>query len=34
MTLVVLTPGVTGLPAGGGQAYAQATGDIFSAEYG
>jgi hypothetical protein len=25
MTLVVLTPGVTGLPSGGGQAYAQAT---------
>jgi hypothetical protein len=34
MTLVVLTPGVTGLPSGGGQAYAQATGDIFAAEYG
>src|SRR5262245_5883603 len=33
-TLVVLTPGVTGLSSGGGQAYAQATGDIFSAEYG
>src|SRR5215470_7774751 len=33
-TLVVLTPGVTGLPSGGGQAYAQASGDIFSAEYG
>ena len=33
-TRVVLTPGVTGLPSGGGQAYAQATGDIFSAEYG
>jgi len=33
-TLVVLQPGVTGLPSGGGQAYAQATGDIFSAEYG
>src|SRR5215470_10138740 len=33
-TLVVLTPGVTGLPSGGGQSYAQATGDIFSAEYG
>ncbi|MBO0798134.1 MAG: carboxypeptidase regulatory-like domain-containing protein, partial [Blastocatellia bacterium] len=33
-SLVVLTPGVTGLPSGGGQAYAQATGDIFSAEYG
>jgi hypothetical protein len=34
ITLVVLTPGVTGLPSGGGQAYAQASGDIFSAEYG
>src|SRR5262249_17496050 len=34
MTLVVLTPGVTGLPSGGGQAYSQATGDVFSAEYG
>ncbi len=34
MTLVVLTPGVVGLPSGGGQAYAQASGDIFSAEYG
>jgi hypothetical protein len=34
MTLVVLTPGVTGLPSGGGQAYAQASGDIFAAEYG
>lgn len=34
MTLVVLAPGVVGLPSGGGQAYAQATGDIFSAEYG
>jgi len=34
MTLVVLTPGVTGLPSGGGQAYAQATGDVFAAEYG
>src|SRR5947209_3172897 len=33
-SLVVLTPGVTGLPSGGGQAYAQATADIFSAEYG
>lgn len=32
--LVVLTPGVTGLPAGGGQSYAQATGDIFTTEYG
>ncbi|MGH9161078.1 MAG: TonB-dependent receptor domain-containing protein [Vicinamibacteraceae bacterium] len=34
MTLVVLSGGVTGLPSGGGQAYAQASGDIFSAEYG
>jgi hypothetical protein len=34
MTLVVMTPGVSGLPSGGGQAYAQATGDIFAAEYG
>jgi hypothetical protein len=33
-TLVVLTPGVTGLPSGGGQSYAQATSDIFNAEYG
>lgn len=33
-SLVVLTPGVTGLPAGGGQSYAQATGDIFTTEYG
>ena len=33
-SLVVLTPGVTGLPAGGGQSYAQATGDIFTVEYG
>jgi len=32
--LVVLTPGVTGLAAGGGQAYAQASGDIFNPEYG
>lgn len=31
--LVVLSPGVTGLPTGGGQAYAQATGDIFAGEY-
>ena len=29
MTLVVLTPGVTGLPSGGGQAYAQATGTFL-----
>jgi hypothetical protein len=34
MNLVVLTPGVTGVPGGAGQAYAQATGDIFAAEYG
>jgi hypothetical protein len=33
-SLVVLTPGVTGTPTGGGQAYAQATADIFNAEYG
>lgn len=33
-TLVVLTPGVTGVPSGGGQSYAQATGDIFTVEYG
>lgn len=33
-TLVVLTPGITGLPTGGGQAYAQALGDIYAAEYG
>ena len=33
-TLVVLTPGVTGLASGGGQAYAQATGDIFNPEFG
>jgi len=33
-TLVVLTPGVVGLPTGGGQAYAQASGDIFEPEYG
>jgi hypothetical protein len=34
-TLVVLTPGVTGLAAGSsGQAYAQAAGDIFEPEYG
>lgn len=33
-SLVVLTPGVTGTPSGGGQAYAQATADIFNAEYG
>lgn len=33
-TLVDLTPGVTGVPAGGGQSYSQATGDIFTTEYG
>jgi len=33
LSLVNLTPGVTGLPSGGGQSYAQATGDIFTAEY-
>jgi hypothetical protein len=33
-TLVVLTPGVSGLASGGGQAYAQASGDIFNPEYG
>ena len=30
--LVLLTPGVTGIPAGGGQSYAQAGGDTFGAE--
>jgi Carboxypeptidase regulatory-like domain/TonB dependent receptor-like, beta-barrel len=33
-SLVVLTPGVTGVPGGAGQAYAQATSDIFNAELG
>ncbi|MBZ5513453.1 MAG: TonB-dependent receptor [Acidobacteriia bacterium] len=33
-SLVVLTAGIIGLPSGGGQAYAQATADIFNAEYG
>jgi hypothetical protein len=33
-SLVVLTPGVTGLPSGGGQLYAQATADIFNPEFG
>jgi hypothetical protein len=32
--LVVLTPGVTGTASGGGNAYAQATGDIFNNEFG
>ena len=32
--LVVLIPGVTGLASGGGQSYAQATGDIFNNEFG
>jgi hypothetical protein len=33
-SLVVLTPGITGLPSGGSQAYAQATADIYNMEYG
>src|SRR5262249_38376010 len=33
-SLVVLTPGVVGRAAGGGQAYAQAVGDIYNNEYG
>ncbi|MGO9269248.1 MAG: carboxypeptidase regulatory-like domain-containing protein [Terriglobia bacterium] len=33
-TLVILTPGMTGTQSGGGNSYAQATGDIFNAEYG
>jgi hypothetical protein len=33
LTIANLTPGVTGLPSGGGQSYAQATGDIFTAEF-
>jgi len=33
-SLVVLTAGVTGLPSGGGQAYAQASADIFNTEFG
>ena len=32
--LVVLTPGVSGIASSGGQAYAQATGDIFNPEFG
>ena len=32
--LVVLTPGVTGLASGGGNAYAQASGDIYNNEFG
>ena len=32
--LVVTTPGVTGLAVGGGQSYAQASGDIFNPEFG
>jgi hypothetical protein len=33
-TLVVTTPGVSGIASAGGQAYAQATGDIFNPEFG
>src|ERR1700730_11247235 len=33
-TLVVLTPGVSGIASSGGQAYAQASGDIFNPEFG
>jgi hypothetical protein len=33
-TLVTITPGVSGIASGGGQAYAQASGDIFNPEYG
>ena len=33
-TLVVTTPGVSGIASSGGQAYAQATGDIFNPEFG
>jgi len=33
-SLVVLTPGVTGLPTGGSGAYAQSAGDIFAIENG
>jgi len=33
-SLVVLTPGVTGLPTGGTQAYSQSTVDVFVPEYG
>lgn len=32
--LVVLVPGVTGLASGGGNAYAQASGDIYNNEFG
>jgi hypothetical protein len=32
-SLVLLTPGVTGLPSGGSQLYAQANADIFNAEF-
>ena len=31
---MVLTPGVSGIASSGGQAYAQATGDISSPEFG
>jgi hypothetical protein len=33
-SLVVLTPGVTGLPTGGTQAYSQSTVDVFVPEFG
>lgn len=33
-TLVILTPGVTGLANGGGQSFSSTTGDIFTTEYG
>jgi len=33
-TLAVLTPGVTGLPSGGNQAYSSANADVFNGEYG
>ncbi len=33
LTVLSVTPGVTGLPSGGGQSYAQSSGDIFTAEY-
>jgi hypothetical protein len=33
-TLVILTPGVTGLANGGGQSFSSTTGDIFATEYG
>ncbi len=33
LTVLSVTPGVTGIPSGGGQSYAQSSGDIFTAEY-